>query len=120
MKRPSFARGLVFALIAGLGALFWMLVAGPIFGYGLAAGLYGLGLVPCYTLAIAPNLRVGIAGFLLAGLLIAPALLLGPRLLLVFGITPFILGIVRSAILFPRPLARALYVEGVLGVLAWT
>jgi hypothetical protein len=111
MRRPNLLRGVVFALIAGLGVMFWLLLAGPIFGYARAAALYGLALLPWYSLAVAPAWRAGLIAFFLAAVLAMPAALFaaGPRL--VFALTPFVLGIVRSAILFPRPFPRALFLE---------
>jgi hypothetical protein len=118
VRRPGLTRGLVFALIAGLGAAFWMLLAAPLLGYSRAAGLYGLGLIPWYGLAVAPTARRGAAAFLLGLVLALPGVLLDPRPALVFGLTPFILGIQRSAILFPRPFARAVFLELAFGALA--
>ena len=86
MKQLSLLRGLVFALIAGLG-------------------------LPCYALLVAPTLRRGVVALLLSAALVAPVALVDPGPRVVFVLTPFVLGIVRSAILFPRPLARALFLE---------
>lgn len=118
MRRLSLLRGVLFALVAGLGALLWLTLAGPLLGYARAAALYGLALLPGYALAVAPSVRRGAGAFLLAAALVLPAGLLatGPRF--VFVLTPFVLGIVRSAILFPRPLARALFLEACCNLLA--
>ena len=111
MRRLGLLRGVVFALIAGLGVLFWSLVVGPIVGREPAAALYGVALVPLYALVVAPNLRRGVAALLLAAVLALPVLCFdsGPKLAL--AVTPFVLGIVRSALLCPRPLVRALFLE---------
>lgn len=110
MRRLGLLRGVVFALIAGLGVLFWSLVVGPIVGREPAAALYAVALVPLYALVVAPNPRRGAAASLLAAALALPVCLdTGPKLAL--AVTPFILGIVRSALLFPRPLVRALFLE---------
>src|SRR4051812_19253807 len=117
MKRLSLLRGLVFALIAGLGVMFWLQLAGPSVGYARASALYGLGLLPWYALSVAPTLRRGVVAFLLSAALVAPAALFVPGSHFVFVLTPCVLGIVRSTILFPRPFARALCLElGVSGV----
>jgi hypothetical protein len=118
VRKPGLIRGLVFALIAGLGAAFWMLLAAPSLGYSRAAGLYGLGVIPWYGLAVAPSLRRGAAAFLLGVVLALPGVLLDLRAAPVFALTPFILGIQRSAILFPRPFARAVFLELAFGALA--
>jgi hypothetical protein len=112
MRRLSFLRGLVFALVAGLGVVLWLTIAGPLIGYARAASLYGLALLPGYALAVAPSLRRGAGGFLLAAALVWPAAFFAPGPRLVFVLAPFVLGIVRSALLFPRPFARALLLEG--------
>jgi hypothetical protein len=111
MKRLSFMRGLVFALIAGLGAMFWLVITGPTLGYARAAALYGIGLLPGYALIVAPTLRIGLGAFLLAGVLVLPIAIFDPGPRIAFALAPFVLGIVRSAILFPRPLGRALFLE---------
>jgi hypothetical protein len=118
MRRLSLMRGLVFALIAGLGAMFWLLLVGPVIGYARAAALYGLGLLPWYALSVAPTLRLGAAGFLLAALLVVPVAFFDPGPRLALALTPFVLGIVRSAISFPRPFARALFLELCVSALA--
>jgi len=118
MKRPSFLRGLLFALFAGLGVLLWLTLAGPLLGYTRAATWYGLGLLPWYALIVAPLPRLGVNAFLVATALAGFAALFAPGPLFVFALTPFVLGIVRSAILFPRPLGRALFLEGCCNVLA--
>lgn len=118
MRRPSFLRGLVFALFAGLGAFLWLILAGPFLGYARAATWYGLGLLPGYALVIAPDLRRGVSAFLLASALAVPAALIAPGPLYVFAIAPFVLGIVRSTVLFPRPFARALFLEACCNLLA--
>jgi len=118
MSRLSFLRGLGFALVAGLGILLWLTIAGPLIGYARAAALYGLALLPGYALAVAPNLRLGAGAFLLAAALALPAAFFAPGPRLVFVLTPFVLGIVRSAILFPRPFARALFLEACCSLLA--
>jgi hypothetical protein len=118
MRRLGFLRGLGFALVAGLGVLLWLTIAGPLIGYARAASLYGLALLPGYALVVAPNLRLGAGGFLLAAALALPAAFFAPGPRLVLVLTPFVLGIVRSAILFPRPFARALFLEACCSVLA--
>jgi len=111
VRRLGLLRGVLFALIAGLGVLFWSLVVGPIIGREPAAAFYAVALVPVYALVVAPNVRRGVAALSLAAALALPVLCFdtGPKLAL--AVTPFVLGIVRSAVLFPRPLVRALFLE---------
>lgn len=118
MRRLGFLRGLGFALVAGLGILLWLTIAGPLVGYSRAASLYGLALLPAYALAVAPSLRLAVGACLLAAVLVLPAAFFAPGPRLVFVLTPFVLGIVRSAILFPRPFARAVFLEACCSVLA--
>src|SRR5262245_9114993 len=118
MRRLSLLRGLAFALVAGLAVLLWLAVAGPVLGYPRAAAWYGLGLLPWYALAVAPSLRQGVQAALLAAALAVPAAVFARGPMFVVGLTPFVLGIVRSALLFPRPFARALFLELGCGVLA--
>jgi hypothetical protein len=118
MRRLSLLRGLLFALIAGLGVLLWLTIAGPWIGDSRAATLYALALLPGYALVVAPSLRRGAGGFLLAAALALPAAFFasGPRFVL--ALTPFVLGVVRSAVLFPRPFARAVFLEACCSLLA--
>jgi hypothetical protein len=116
VRRLGLLRGILFAVFAGLGVLFWSLVIGPIVGRGPAAAIYALALVPLYAITVAPNLRLGAIAFSLAAALALPVLCFDPVPRLALAITPFVLGIIRSTVLFPRPLARALFLE--LGVSA--
>lgn len=109
---------LLFALVAGLGILLWLAIAGPLIGHARAISLYGLALLPGNALAVAPSLRRGAGAFLLAAGLALPAAFFAPGPRLVLVLTPFVLGIVRSAILFPRPFARALFLEACCSLLA--
>jgi hypothetical protein len=118
MRRLSLLRGLGFALFAGLGVMPWLIVAGPLVGYARAGTLYGLALLPGYALAVAPSVRLGVVGLLLAAALALPAAVVAPGPPFVFALTPFVLGILRSAILFPRPFARALFLEAGCSLLA--
>lgn len=111
MARLSFVRGLVFALIAGLGAVFWMLFWAPFGVTERAAALYALGLLPLHALCLAPTLRRGAAALLLTLVLMLPVALFRPDPLLVAVVSPFLIGIVRSVVLYPRPFARAVFLE---------
>ncbi len=118
MRRLSLARALGFALVACLGFMFWQILAGPLIGEARAATLYGLALLPGYALAVAPSVRSGVTACLLSTLLALAAAVFAPGPTFVAALTPFVLGIVRSAILFPRPFARALFLEVCCSVLA--
>lgn len=111
MSRGSFARGLVFASLGGLGAMPFAIVAAGVLGYANAMALYALALVPLYLLVIAPTLRRGAAGALLAAAFAMTVLLAFPHAAIAGALTPFLLGIPRSAMLFPRPWARAVWLE---------
>ena len=111
MKAPGLARGLLFALFAGLGTVPWLVLTVPWFGYARAVSIYLL-LLPLVCLPWqAPNLRRGLGAALLATLLTLPAALadLSPSAALLCAL--FALGLGRSGVCYPRPLARALFLE---------
>lgn len=110
-SRPTFARGLSFAALAGLGAPLFLLLTAPRFGYGPASATYALALLVVYPPFVASSLRRGALGAALAVLLVAPVAVLRPDALVALAVTPFVLGVVRGAVLFPRPFARALAYE---------
>jgi hypothetical protein len=116
MARHSFTRGLVFALVAGL--------LSPIFG---ARGIGGGALVAVFIhlIVVAPDLRRGMrAAALAAALGLACVLFVQDRLVIV-ALAGVILALARSAVLYPRPFARALVAEvkllcqGVFAALIW-
>lgn len=117
MARHSFLRGLVFALVAGL--------LSPIFG---ARGFGGGALVAVFIhlIVVAPDPRRGMRAGALAAALGLPCALLVQDRFVVVALAGVILALARSAVLYPRPFARALVAEvmflglGVFVALIWT
>lgn len=114
MRGSSFAGSLVFAALAALGALPWMLAAGPVVGSAWALGLYSLALSVVYAAWIAPSWRRGIAAGAVAGVFAAAAALASP--MPAGGVlgAAAILAVARSGFLFTAGPARALVVEALL------
>jgi hypothetical protein len=115
VANPSLVSCLVFAACAALGALLWMLTAAPLFGYGGAAATCALALVVIHPLFVAPTVPRGVATAGVAFALAVPIACLRPSPFEAFTAGSFLLGIVRSALLYPRPFARALLLETGLG-----
>lgn len=118
MFRSSFARGLVFAFCAGVATIPWLLASVQWLGFDAAALLYWAGALVLYPLFIAPSLRRGIAGSILSAVLVFAPLVTFPDLDAMVVLGPLLIGIVRSGILYPRPLSRALLFEAVCGLAA--
>lgn len=116
MARSQFARALSFALLAGPLSWFALVLATPLFGQEQAFALYGLGCVTLHPLFIADNLRRGVRASLLAAALCLVAVVMFGRPMVLATLAPAILALVRSAYLFPKPLARALFFELVFNV----
>ena len=118
MKVHGLGRGLCFALLAGLGCLPWQLVWARHAGYTGAFGSYMLLLTVAALLWCAPSLRRGLAAAALGGLVLLPLALLGPAPSSALFAGLCMLGVGRSGVAYPRPLARALAVELSLGFAA--
>jgi len=114
--RPSLASHLVFAGCATLGTLVWVTTTASLFGYGGASAFCALGWVVFHPLFVAPSVERGAAGAALAFVLATPVAWLMPPPLVALALTPLLLGIVRSALLYAQPFARALLVESGLGL----
>ena len=76
MSRPSLLRALVFAALAGLFAVSFELVLGPVLGTRAAFGQLTLLCVLAAPLAYAPSARRGAQAFAMSLLFVAPAMLL--------------------------------------------
>jgi len=118
MARSQFVRGLLFALLAGPLSWFALVLASPLFGEEQAFALYGLCCVAMYPLFIADKLRRGVRASVLAAALGLVAVVMFGRPIVLATLAPAILAVVRSAYLFPKPLARALFFELVFNVCA--
>jgi len=108
---PSFLRGLLFALFAGLGALPFQIVFGTAWDYDSCLGVYLLALAVLAVLASAPSLRTALGGGLLAAALCGALALTFPGIATATLGVLCALGLARSALCYPRPFARALAFE---------
>jgi hypothetical protein len=119
MLRNSLLRGLVFALVAGcLSSWVSFSVPGD-YGYAL------LSAVVAHLVVVAPNLKRGVRASAFSACLAFTAALFVRDQLLLTALGLVILGLARSALLYPRPFLRAVLVEmffvgsGVVAVMAW-
>jgi hypothetical protein len=110
-RGPSLLRCLMFALFAGLGALPWQLLFGVVWSFDACLGPYLLALVVACAVVIAPSWRHALLAALLAGVLCAPLALILPGVATAVLGALIALGLTRSALLYPRPFARALAFE---------
>jgi hypothetical protein len=116
--RLGLGRGLLFALFAALAALPCMFALSVLCDFDTSIGLLLLGLTPLHVLVIAPSWRRGLGAFLLAAGLCGVLVLSAPGLQAAALGTLVALGLIRSALLYPRPLARALVFELALALAA--
>lgn len=110
----AFHVALGFAVVAGLGALPWVLFWAPSMGRSDSFVAYCLALLVIYPLFLAPDRRRGVRIAALAAGLAATAFVAGiltssPLVALILGC--FCLGLVRSGFLFRQKPARALALE---------
>ncbi|HET9934606.1 MAG TPA: hypothetical protein VFQ35_28070 [Polyangiaceae bacterium] len=105
MARNSLLRGLAFALVAGTTAPFL------VFAAGLPVASVALCTVVVHLLVVAPNLRRGLHAAALASALALPCALFVSDQLTGIALGAVILGLCRSALLYPRSFARALVAE---------
>jgi hypothetical protein len=114
--RSAFARALLFAALAGLGAAPFLLAAGPLVGGGRALVLYGWLAVLAYLAFTAPDLRRGFVAVAIAAAL-APLLALataGGGAWAGLAAGAMVLAAVRGTLLSGLPAARALVGEALL------
>lgn len=114
MRASSFLGGLLFAALAGLGAIPWTLAVGPVVGGSWALGLYSLSLSGVYLAWIAPTWPRGLAALAVAavfslGIAISAPMpvggVLGAALMVAVG---------RSGFLFTGKPLRSLVLESLL------
>jgi hypothetical protein len=108
---PSLSRHLLFALFAGLGALPWQLLFGVVWSFEACLGPYLLALVVASAIVTAPWGRRALPAALLACALCARLALISPGVASATLGALIALGLTRSAVLYPRPFARALAFE---------
>lgn len=114
MRASSFAGSLLFAALAALGSVPWMIAASPLAGSSWALGLYSLGAAAAYLAWIAPSWPRALASGAGAGLAAFAVAVLAPMPTGAVMGAAAILAAVRSGYLFRGAPARAFVVEGVL------
>jgi hypothetical protein len=112
--RPGFARALLFAAMAAAGFVPFDLVCSPWLGSAGAFVAYAVGSAAACALGIAPSRRRGLGAALLvaAGGATAAGLAADPRDAVLAA--ALLLAAVRSGLLYPARLGRALWVEAAL------
>lgn len=109
--RSRFWQSLIFAVLTGAASFGFVAFFAWCFGYAHSAGLFALGSVLAYPWFAGTTARKNLTASALSAALAAPIALVirdGGTLL---ALTPVVLGIVRSGVLYPRPLPRALMYE---------
>jgi hypothetical protein len=111
MRCNTFARSAVFAALAGISVLPWLLIAGPLLGMRWALVVYLVALAFTTVMALAPSLRRGLSAGLSVALL-GSCLAVATRTLpeLVLGLA-VLFGIARAVFLYRLRPTRALVVE---------
>jgi hypothetical protein len=111
MRWNTFGRSAVFAALAGIGVIAWLVMAGPLLGVRRALAFYLVGLTATYVAGLAPSLRRGLGACVVVAAL-GSCLAVTTRTLpeLAFGLA-VLLAIARTAFLYRLRPARALAVE---------
>lgn len=111
MARAQLFRGLVFALLAGTGSVLALVLSAPRWGHEGALAALGLGAVLLHPLFVSADLRRGLRGSGLAAALSLPVAALVSNPSVVSTLALVVLALCRSVCVFPRPFARALFLE---------
>jgi hypothetical protein len=117
MRWNDFSRSLLFAAVAAAGFAPFAMLTTPWLSVSWALALYALACGPLYLSGLGSSRRRGVRSALLAAVLGGVALLVAgsPREAIVLAAV--IAGLVRSGVVYHRPLARAALIEaGLLGV----
>lgn len=114
MRASSFLGSLLFAALAGLGAISWSLAFSPVVGGAWALGLYSLSLSGVYLVWIAPTWPRGLAALAMAAIFSLALTVLAP--MPVSGVlgAALIVAIGRSVFLFSSKPLRAVALESLL------
>ena len=111
MRWNTFGRSAVFAALAGISVLPWLIIAGPLLGMRWALTVYLVALTVTAVTALAPSLRRGLGAGLIVALLASCLALAMPTLSeLVLGLA-VLFGIARAVFLYRRRPTRAVAVE---------
>ena len=117
MRAGKFSSSLVFAAVAGLAAVPYLLVALPTFGLIRTFSLGSIVLVAAYIVVASPSLVRGLRYGALTLVLGAGLYALAPGVVVLFA-SAILLGIVRSGFLYRAKIGRAFAIEAMLFVLA--
>jgi len=115
MRWASFTPSLVFAAVAALAAVPFLLVVSPVLGTPLAGKIVLAATVAVYVAGIAPNLARGVRVGMLAALLTAPAVFLAGNIAQAAIAMTVALAICRGLFLYRGAIARMVTIEIVLG-----
>ena len=119
MRARKFSSSLVFAAVAGLAAVPYLLVALPTFGLIRTFSIGSIVLVATYIVTVSPSLVRGLRYGALTLVLGAGLYALAPGLVVLYA-SPILLGIMRSGLLYRTKIGRALAIEAMLFVVATT
>jgi hypothetical protein len=119
MTRRDFGRALLFAALAAALTVPALMLGAFSWGYEGSLASYLLLLSPISLFVAAPDLRAGVRVFLLAGVISLILLCVVSRVETALLGTILILAVGRVVLSGPRPLARVLAIELVLGVLSF-
>ncbi len=117
MRARKFSSSLVFAAVAGLAAVPYLLVALPAFGLIRTLAIGSIVSVAAYIVVASPSLVRGLRYGALTLVLGVGLYALAPKVVVVFA-SAILLGIVRSGLLYRAKIARALAIEGMLFLVA--
>jgi hypothetical protein len=114
MRWNTFGRSAVFAALAGIGVVLWLVVVGPLLGLRWALALYLVGLTATAVAGLASPLSRGVGAAVIVGALGGCLAVAMPTLsALALGLA-VLFGMVRSVFFYRQPPARGVAVEVVL------
>lgn len=117
IRIDKFVRSLVFAALAGLATVPYLLFAMPVVGPLRAMAMGSVLAVAVYVAAVSPNaqraLRYAVAALVLGGGL----MLLAPPIVVLFG-SAMVLGLLRSGVVYRAKIGRAFLLETVVFLVA--
>jgi hypothetical protein len=115
MRWNAFSPSLVFAAVAALGAVPFLLVASPVLGTPLAGKTVLAATVAVYVAGMAPKLARGVRVGVLAALLGVPIVMVAGNIAQAAIALTVVLAVCRSLFIFRGAIARSLAIEIGLG-----
>jgi MFS family permease len=117
MRADKFTASLVFAAVAGLAAIAYVLVVLPVLGSSLGLAVGSVLGAAAYIFAVSPSLGRGLRyGSLTLGAGVALMLIAPPTVVLFCS--AMLLGLIRSGVAYRASVGRALLIESVLFIVA--